>query len=126
MGRKQAEYEDLDRAIKAVDEGKTYSEWLRNDQTSINDTYVKSDGSIGLKGARHTPQGRGMRAWHDAGGSFTGEEAVYINSLMAGKTPPTPREAVVSKEMIGGGDMAQAVPNLGPPEPKTQKIVKKS
>ncbi len=125
IGRKQAEYEDLDRAIKAVDEGKTYSEWLRNDQTSVNDTYVKSDGSIGLKGARHNPEGRGMRAWHDAGGSFTGEEAVYINSLMAGKIPPTPRETVVSKEMIGGGDMAQGVPNIGPPEPKTQKIQSK-
>ncbi len=118
-GRKQAEYEDLHTAIEAVNDGKTYSEWLHDDQTSVADTYVKSDGSIGLKGSRHTPKSRGMRAWNDAGGSFTGDEAVYINSIMSGKTPP---QSIESKEIIGGGDIVEGVPNIGPPEPKSQKL----
>ena len=124
-GMKQAEYEDLHTAIEAVNEGKTYSQWLHEDQKSIADTYVKSDGSIGLKGLRHTPKSKGMRAWYDAGGSFTGEEAVYINSIMNDKKPPQPDELVESKEMIGGGDLVKEVPNIGPPEPKTQKLQSK-
>tara|TARA_R110001592_G_scaffold194974_2_gene442603 strand:- start:323 stop:2815 length:2493 start_codon:yes stop_codon:yes gene_type:complete len=86
-GRKLAEYQDLNTAIKAVDSGKTYAQWMYEDQTSVNDTYLKGDGTYGLKGKRHIPQSRGMRAWHDAGGSFTGEEAEYVGKLMRGIIP---------------------------------------
>ena len=123
IGKRLAETEDLNSAINSVEKGETYSEWLRNTQKSVNDTYIKGSGEIGLKGTRHRPSARGMRAWHDAGGSFTGDEAQYINTLMSGKTPPTPREEPT--EILGGGDMVQGVPNIGPEEPKSQKFQSK-
>ena len=121
-GFKLAEYKDLNTAVEAVNEGKTYAQWLYEEQTSKADSYIKQDGSYGLKGSRHIPKARGMRAWHDAGGSFTGEEAVYINKLMNDVIPKQPQ---VSNEIIGGGEMTQGVANVGPPEPKTQKYESK-
>ena len=41
---------------------------------------------------------------------------------MNGETPSPPQ---VSNEIIGGGEMIQGVPNIGPPEPKTQKFQSK-
>ena len=119
-GIKLAEYEDLHSAVDFVNEGKTYADWLRNGQTSTRDTYIKSNGEIGLKGNRHIPKSRGMRAWHDAGGSFTGDEAVYIQQLMNNKIPTQPAD---TPRMIGAGEGGvKSVPLLGPEEPKTQKI----
>lgn len=86
-GMRLAEYQDLDRAVKAVEAGKTYSQWLYEDQTSVADSFLKQDGTYGLKGSRHNPSSRALRAWHDAGGEFTGEEAVHINKLMRGIIP---------------------------------------
>lgn len=86
-GMRLAEYQDLNTAIEAVNAGKTYAQWMYEDQTSVNDTYLKGDGSYGLKGPRHRPTSRAMRAWHDAGGEFTPEEAIHINQLMKGIIP---------------------------------------
>ncbi len=120
-GFKLAEYEDLHTAIEAVNKGKTYAQWLNEDQKSVADTYLKQDGTYGLKGNRHIPEAKGMRAWHDSGGSFTGEESVYIQQLMNNKIPTQP----VNTKMIGGGEGVQSVPLIGPDEPKTQKIESK-
>lgn len=86
-GMRLAEYQDLNTAVKAVEAGKTYAQWMYEDQTSVNDSYLKGDGSYGLKGPRHRPTSRAMRAWHDAGGEFTPEEAIHINQLMKGIIP---------------------------------------
>ena len=40
-GRKLAEYHSLERAIKAVDAGKTYAQWMYEDETSVNDSFLK-------------------------------------------------------------------------------------
>ena len=120
-GFKLAEYKDLNTAVEAVNEGKTYAQWLYEEQTSKADSYIKQDGTYGLKGSRHIPKAKGMRAWHDAGGSFTGEEAVYINKLMNNVIPS---QTQVSNEIIGGGEMTQGVPNIGPPEPPLEKTQK--
>ena len=120
-GFKLAEYKDLNTAVEAVNEGKTYAQWLYEEQTSKADSYIKQDGTYGLKGSRHIPKAKGMRAWHDAGGSFTGEEAVYINKLMNNVIP---EQTQVSNEIIGGGEMTQGVPNIGPPEPSLEKTQK--
>ena len=62
-----------------------------------------------------------MRAWHDAGGSFTGEEAVYIQQLMNNKIPIQPADT--PRQMLGEGEGGvKGVPLLGPEEPKSQKI----
>ncbi len=109
-GMRLAEYQDLDTAIKAVEAGKTYAQWMYEDQTSVNDTYLKGDGSYGLKGPRHIPKSRGMRAWHDAGGEFTEEEAVHINQLMKGIIPEDKSKVKVKLGEVGEGEAQVTVP----------------
>ena len=121
-GARLAEYEDLDRAVKAVEAGKTYSQWMYEDQTSVNDSYLKGDGSYGLKGPRHSPTSKAMRAWHDAGGEFTGEEAVHINQIMKGIIPEDKSNVKVKLGDVGEGARVKPVPieAIGdtPPPPK--------
>ena len=118
-GRKLAEYEDLHTAIKAVDAGKTYAQWLFEDQKSINDSFLRDDGTYGLKGSRHIPQSRGMRAWHDAGGSFTGEEAEYIGKLMSGVIPEAPTTVRLGEAGEGASQKPVPIDAVGvPPPPK--------
>jgi len=124
-GMKLAEYEDLNTAIEAVNAGKSYAQWLNEDQKSVNDSFLKGDGSYGLKGNRHIPEGKAMRAWVDAGGEFNADEAVYINQLMKGQIPTQP----TVQKLGGGGEGASVKPVpvelVGPPEPKTQKFESK-
>ncbi len=125
-GMKLAEYEDLNTAIEAVNTGKSYAQWLNEDQKSVKDSYLKGDGSYGLRGNRHIPEGKAMRAWVDAGGEFNGEEAVYINKLMKGQIPTQP--TVQKLGVVGEGASVKPVPIElvgGPPEPKTQKLESK-
>tara|TARA_R100001509_G_scaffold161552_1_gene131059 strand:- start:3581 stop:6010 length:2430 start_codon:yes stop_codon:yes gene_type:complete len=126
-GMKLAEYQDLDRAVEAVNNGKSYAQWLYEDQTSRADSFIKPDGSYGLKGFRHIPEAKGMRAWVDAGGEFNAEEAVYINKLMSGQKPTQP----TVQKLGGGAEGAEIQPVPveivgGPPAPqKTQKLESK-
>jgi len=119
-GMKLAEYEDLNTAVKAVDAGKTYGQWLFEDQTSINDSFLRDDGTYGLKGSRHVPQSRGMRAWHDAGGSFTGEEAEYIGKLMRGVIPEAPTPVRLGEAGEGASQKPVAIDAIGVPPPPTE------
>ena len=125
-GMKLAEYEDLNTAIEAVNSGKSYGQWLYEVQGSTNDAFLKGDGSYGLRGSRHIPEGKAMRAWVDAGGEFNANEAEYINKLMKGIIPeqPTIQRLGVAEE---GGSVKPVPVELvgGPPEPKTQKYESK-
>jgi len=130
-GRKLAEYHSLERAIKAVDAGKTYAQWMYEDETSVNDSFLKEDGTYGLKGPRHIPKSRAMRAWHDAGGSFTGEEAEYIGKLRLGIIPEDKPKVKLGE--VGEGETQVTVPieavgdtpppptNVAPVEPMAER-----
>jgi hypothetical protein len=108
-GMKLAEYGDLNTAIEAVNSGKSYAQWLYEDQTSYGDSFLRDDGTYGLKGPRHIPSSRGIRAWHDAGGEFNEAEATRINKLMKGIIPD--EEGLTNTKLgVTSGGSQQSVP----------------